>query len=48
MKKKIHREQTICYICKKEFSINNKNIKGLEIIVISLENTEELLLILVI
>ena len=50
MKKKIHREQTICYICKKEFSINNKtkNIKRLEIIVISLENIEELLLILVI
>ena len=42
-RKKIHRKH-ICYICKKGFS-NDKKIKRLEIIVITQENIEELLMI---
>ena len=47
MKKKLHRKQKVCYICKKGFSTddNNKNIIKSEITVITLENIEELLMI---
>ena len=47
MKKKLHRKQKVCYICKKVLSTddNNKNIIKSEIIVITLEIIEELLMI---
>ena len=47
MKKKLHRKQKVCYICKKGFSTddNNNNIIKSEITVITLENIEELLMI---
>ena len=46
-KKKLHRKQKVCYICKKGFSTDdkNKNIIKSEITVITLENIEELLMI---
>ena len=48
--KKIHRKQKICYICKKEFSTDDDNIKYHKIRghCHYTENTEELLIILAI
>ena len=44
--KKLHCKQKICYICKKKnLVLMIKNIKRLEIIVITTENIEELLMI---
>ena len=47
---KMHNKQNKCYIYKKRLSTddNNKNIIKSEIIVITLENIEELLMIFVI
>ena len=47
--KKSYEKQKVCYICKKRFSTDDdsKNIKS-EIIVITKENVEELLMIFVI
>ena len=44
---KIHREQKVCYICTKVFSTDNYNKKIIksEIIVVTQENIEELLVI---
>ena len=45
-----YRKQNVCYICKKEFSIDDgikKNIIKFAIIVIILESMEELLIIFV-
>ena len=46
-KEKIHNEQEICYICKKEFDTNDKKKKKNIIIVIIQENLEEQLIIYV-
>ena len=49
LEKKIHYEQKVCYICKKEFSTDDdKNYQKVRDIVIILENIEELLRIFVI
>ena len=48
---KSHEKQKVCYICKKEFSADENDENALnytiksEIIVITLENLEELLLV---
>ena len=44
--KQLHCKQKVCYICKKGFSNDdhNKKIKKLEIIVSTLENIEEMLM----
>ena len=49
LEKKIHYEQKVCYICKKEVSTDDdKNYQKVRGIVIILENIEELLTIFVI
>ena len=49
-KKKLHCKQEACHICEKIFSTNDgiKNIKGLKIISILLENIDELIMVFVI
>ena len=44
--KKLHCKQKVCYICKKRFNADddNKNIIRSEVIVITQENIEELLM----
>ena len=48
--KKVHREQNVCYICKKGFSTDDDNKKYHKVRddVIILKNIEELLMIFVI
>ena len=42
---KLYPKLKVCYICKKRFSTDDDNIIKLEIIVITWENIEELLMI---
>ena len=39
---KSYQEQKVCYICKKEFSVDDKNIIKSEIFVITLENMKNI------